>query len=78
MWIYLETRKGVYGLTQYGNLANNLLTKRLNAAGYYHTLTTSGLWRHKWIPITLCLIVDNFGVKYFDEQHAHHLKNFLK
>ena len=32
--IYFEIRKGVYGLPQAGNLANNILAKKLNAEGY--------------------------------------------
>ena len=61
-WIYFEMRKGVYGLPQSGKLANNLLEKRLNKAGYHQMPTTPGLWKHIWRPIIFCLIVDNFGI----------------
>ena len=37
-----------------------------------------GLWRHKWRPIQLCLIVDDFGVEYVGKQHADHLSTILK
>ena len=34
-FVYLEIRKGIYGLPQAGILANKLLRKRLAPAGYY-------------------------------------------
>eukprot|EP00957_Ditylum_brightwellii_P153310 11667764-Ditylum_brightwellii.AAC.1 len=33
-YFYMELRKGMYGLSQAGILANNLLTKRLASKGY--------------------------------------------
>jgi hypothetical protein len=77
-WIYFEIRRGVYGLPQSGKLANDLLAKRLNAAGYYQALTTPGLWRHKWRPVMFCLIVDDFGIEYVGKEHALHLRNVLQ
>ena len=58
-------------------LNNKLLNKHLNAVGYYQCTTTAGLWSHKWCPILLCFIVDNSGVKYVGERHAHHLCDTL-
>ena len=72
-WVYFEISKGIYGLKQAGKLANDLLTDRLDAYGYYQCATTPGLWRHKWRPITFVLIVDDFGLKYVDKRHADHL-----
>ena len=46
-WIYFEIRRGCYGLPQSGILANNLLRKRLVAEGFYESLSTPRLWRHK-------------------------------
>jgi hypothetical protein len=34
-WVYLESRKGMYGLKQAGILANQLLQKRLKPFGYH-------------------------------------------
>ena len=34
-WIYVEIRKGMYGLPQAGILANKLLKKRLAKHGYH-------------------------------------------
>ncbi len=36
------------------------------------------LWKHDTRPVQFTLVVDNFGVKYFDEEHANHLKWVLE
>ena len=72
-WIYFVITKGVYGLKQAGKLANDLLTERLEPEGYYQCATTTGLWRHRWRPISFVLIVDDFGLKYVGKRHAKHL-----
>ena len=62
-WIYFEIYKGVYGLTQDGKISQNLLTTCLHKAGYYQAATTPGFWLHKWRPILLTIIVDEFGIE---------------
>jgi hypothetical protein len=76
-WVYLEIRKGMYGLKQAGLLANQLLQKRLEPYGYYSARHNSGLWLHKSRPIAFTLIVDDFAVKYVGQENAHHLGNAL-
>jgi hypothetical protein len=76
-WVYIEIRKGMYGLKQAGLLANQLLQKRLASVGYYPARHTPGLWIHKTIQINFSLIVDDFAVKYVGKQHADHLRNAL-
>jgi hypothetical protein len=71
-WVYIEIRKGMYGLKQAGLLANQLLQKRLAPFGYYPARHTPGLWLHKTRPISFTLIVDDFAVKYVGKQHAEH------
>ena len=71
--IYMEIRRGMYGLPQAGILANQLLTKRLEPHGYEQCRHTPGLWRHKLRPILFSLVVDDFGIKYVGKQHANHL-----
>jgi len=34
--VYIQVKKGMYGLAQAGILANKMLNKRLAAHGYYH------------------------------------------
>jgi hypothetical protein len=76
-WVYIEIRKGMYGLKQAGLLANQLLQQRLAPFGYYPARHTPGLWLHKTRPIAFSLIVDDFTVKYVGQQHAHHMRNIL-
>ena len=77
-YVYLEIRKGVYGLPQAVILAQKLLEKRLNAKGYRQSGIYPGLWKHDWRPICFSLCVDNFGVKHVGRQHSKHLMNALK
>ena len=77
-WIYFKICQGCYGLPQAGILANDLLRSRLVAEGFYKAVSTPGLWCHKWQPLQLCLIVDNFGVKYVGIEHFNYLLDLLK
>ena len=77
-WVYVEVSKGMYGLPQAGILAQKLLEKRLNAAGYHQSQYTPGLWTHEWRSICFTLVVDDFGVKYVGEEHAQHLLDVVK
>jgi hypothetical protein len=45
-YIFIEVRKGMYGLPQAGILAQNLLEKRLNKHGYFQNKAVPGLWTH--------------------------------
>ena len=42
-FVYMEIRRGMYGLPQAGILANKLLRKRLKPHGYYEVPHTPGL-----------------------------------
>jgi hypothetical protein len=76
-WVYIEIRKGMYGLKQAGLLANQLLQTRLAPFRYYPARHTPGLWLHKTRPISFTHVVDDFAVKYLGKQHAEHLRNAL-
>ena len=77
-YLYVEVRKGMYGLPQAGILAQELLEKRLKAKGYRQSKLTPGFWKHEWRPISFTLVVDDFGVKYVGEEHAQHLLSAIK
>ena len=62
--VYIEVRKGMYGLPQAGLLAQQLLEKRLNAHGYTQDPMIPGYWTHSQRPIQFILTVDDFGIKY--------------
>ena len=76
-YVYMEIRKGMYGLPQAGIIANELLQKRLAIHGYAPTKTTPGLWKHKYKPVWFSLVVDDFGVKYIGRKYAEELINIL-
>ena len=76
--VYVEIRKGMYGLPQAGILANKLLQQNLAQFGYYQCKHTPGLWKHKTRPITFVLVVDDFGVKYVGKEHVWHLITALQ
>jgi hypothetical protein len=76
-WVYMEIRKGMYGLRQAGLLANQLLQKRLKPFGYYPARQTPGLWLHNTKTPAFSLVVDAFAVKYVTTADAHHLCNAL-
>jgi hypothetical protein len=61
--VYIEIRKGMYGLKQAGLPANQLLQNHLAPFGYYPARHTPELWLHKTRPIAFSLVVDDFAVK---------------
>jgi hypothetical protein len=76
-WVYIEIRKGMYGLKQAVLLANQLLQTHLAPFGYYPARHTPRLWLHTTRPISFTLVVDRFAVKYVGKHHADHLRNAL-
>ena len=76
--IYMEIRRGCYGLPQSGILANKLLKKRLAKHGYFELPHTPGLWKHISRPVHFTLVVDDFGIKYVGEEHLRHLITALE
>jgi hypothetical protein len=72
-YIYCKIRKGMYGLPQARIIAQQLLEERLEKNGYPQSKTTPGLWTHDTRPISFSLVVDDFRVKYVDEENAQHL-----
>jgi hypothetical protein len=77
-FVYVEIRKGMYGLPQAGRIANDLLTARLLKHGYTPVPITPGLWVHKTRGTAFSLVVDDFGVLYVTDDDANHLLNALK
>ena len=71
--LYMEIRRGMYGLPQAGIIANQLLRKRLEPHGYYEVRNTPGLWKHRTRTTVFSLVVDDFGIKYTGDENAKHL-----
>jgi hypothetical protein len=72
-YIYCKVTKGMYGLPQAGIIAQDLLVTRLGEHGYHQSKIIHGLWMRKTRPISFCLVVDNFAVKYVNRADADHL-----
>jgi hypothetical protein len=77
-FVYVEIRKGIYGLPQAGILANTQLIELLAANGYHQCTHTHGLFTHTTRPISFALVVDDFGVKYLGIENAEHLLGVLQ
>jgi hypothetical protein len=45
---FCEVQQGMYGLSQAGIIAQDLLTKQLNKAGYHQSNIMPGYWQHDW------------------------------
>jgi hypothetical protein len=77
-YVYMEIRKGMYGLPQAGVLANKLLKERLARNGYFEQPHKPGLWKHVSPPVWFNLCVDDFGIKYIGREHLQHLYDALR
>ena len=77
-YVYVEIRRGMYGLPQAGRLANDQLVALLKPHGYEPCPLTHGLWRHKTRDIVFSLVVDDFGIRYTSRDDADHLIATLK
>ena len=77
-YAYVRIKKGMYGLKQAAVLAYDNLVKILAPFGYRPIPHTTGLWKHDTKPISFCLCVDDFGMKYFDKKDVDHLISALQ
>ena len=74
----MDIQKGMYGLTQAGEIANDKLKLNLAKFGYEPAPITPGLWRHQTRPLQFSLLVDDFGIKYERQEDITHLLDALK
>ena len=73
-FVYVEIRRGIYGLPQAGRIANDQLVTFLAPHGYHPVPITPGLMRHDTRDIFFTLVVkDDLGIKYTDRVDADHL-----
>jgi hypothetical protein len=77
-YIHLEMQRAVWGLPQAGILAKKHRRCKLDPFGYYKHVNTLGLWYHESRPISLTLVVDNFGIKYKTKDDINHLIGAIK
>ena len=76
-YIYVKITKGMYGLKASALLAYSQLVKALKYFGYNPIPGTMGFWRHTTRPISVCLCVDDFCVKYQNKEDVTHLLTVL-
>jgi hypothetical protein len=61
-YVYMETRRNMYGLPRASIMANKLLQQRLGWHDYFEVQHAPSLWKHISHPIWCNMCVDNFGV----------------
>ena len=77
-FVYVEIRRGMYGLPQAGRLANDQLIAHLAPHGDTPWPLTPVLWCHATRDIIFSLVVDNFGIRYSNRADADHLITTLR
>ena len=77
-YVYVHIKKGMYRLKQAAVLAYNKLVSVLKSYGYKPCPMSTGLWTHETRKTKFCVCVDDFGIKYFNQDDADHLINSLK
>jgi hypothetical protein len=68
--------KTIPGLPQSGIISQNALVKHIGESGYH--LSDSCIITHDTRPISATLIVDDFGIKYINDQDLHHFLDTLR
>ena len=77
-FIYCQIKKGMYGLKQAARLAYEQLVQNLKRHGYSPDPIATNIWSHTHRKTKFCLCVDDFGIKYFTKDDAHHLISALQ
>ena len=76
--VLFEVTKGCYGLPQAGKLAQDKLIAHLAVHGYLQCPDVPCVFRHVTRNVTFSLVVDDFGIKYFNREDAEHLLQCLR
>ena len=68
----------MYGLKQAAMLGRENIIQVLKPFGYSPNPLSPNIWKHHTLPTKFCSCVDDFGVKYYNKQHLHHLTTALR
>ena len=68
----------MYGLKQAAQLAYDNFNNNLASSGYQLDPITPNIWTHVTRRTKCCLCVDDFGVKYFNQDDVDYLLKALK
>ena len=74
----MSIRKGIYSLNQAARIDFDHLVKLLKPHGYYPLRSNPNIWCHETPPTKFALCVYNFGIKYTNTTHAHHIVDAIK
>ena len=66
------------GLKQAGTIANIRIGKHLNTRGYVQSTFVPSLWKHKTLPVSFTLVVDDLGIKHVGKKSINNLLDTLK
>ena len=77
-FVYVRIKKGMYGLKQADVLAYQNLVQNMKQHGYQPCPLSPGIWNHTTRKTKFYVWVDDFGVKYNNDEDANHLLNSLK
>ena len=55
-YVYVDIKKGMYGLKQASVIAYKKLVKHIYGHGYYNIPFTTGLWSHRTLKTKFCLV----------------------
>ena len=77
-YIYVRTKKGIYGLVQAGIISHDAPKDHLKPYGYEPAKITQGLWTHTDRDIYSTLVVDDIGIKYRNKKDMDHLISSLQ
>ena len=77
-YVYVEIRKGMYGLKEAGIIAYKRLVRNLQPHGYTPVAHTPSLWNHTTLPTSSTLAVDHFGIQFFAADDATQLLDSLQ
>ena len=76
-WVYISNEKGMYGLKNSTVLAYQNLKKNLKPFSYYPIEGTVEMWRHERRKTRFCVCVDDFDIKYFNQNDTNDLQKAL-
>ena len=77
-YIYVIFEELIYGLVQAGVITHKGLKEHLKPYGCAPSIIAQGIWKHQDRDINFTLLVDNFGVRYRNKNHADHLISALQ
>ena len=77
-WIYMQIKKGMYGLKQAGIITKQYLVKHMAPFGYHPVKHTPSLWVHNSKKKLFNLVVDDFCVQCCSTEDADHFLNALR